>query len=122
VNENVIFDDLSVLLFMGMPLLELIKFIDEMFGICKRNHLNVVILTHVCKGDEELELLNVILSYYMDVILTVEPLASGFTDGVDGQLKIIKGPNGMGKIIPGLLLYKVHETGVHWFTKGNRHI
>jgi hypothetical protein len=71
-------------------------------------------------NDTELLLLNQTMSYFANGILKVTRLDSGYTTGVDGQVVIQKGPRIQkhGKIIPGLLLYSLKDTGAIFFTKG----
>jgi archaellum biogenesis ATPase FlaH len=119
-DSIIVLDNITPILFKGLPLVEVVEFVHSLAGICSKNSLKLVILTHNDSPDDiDLVNLNVMIGYYMDLILNVEPLESGFTDGIDGQLRVIKGTNGNTGIIEGLLLYRVHEAGVHWFTRGN---
>ncbi|KAJ3300060.1 Elongator subunit elp6 [Borealophlyctis nickersoniae] len=118
----IIFDDLSVLLYMGVPVKDIVRlvmacrtFVDEHDGF-------LIVLAHADtttpQDDEQVALVQS-LTHVADHILEVRGLVNGVTQGVHGQLSVIRGPLlDDSDFHPQLLHYRVVDSGVQFFAKG----
>ncbi|KAE8595348.1 hypothetical protein XENTR_v10015703 [Xenopus tropicalis] len=120
-----ILDDVSVLLSLGVPPLQLLDFMHYCRAtVCTQYQGNVVCLLHGAEesGDEEKELLRRSLSHQSQVILWAEGLSSGFCKEVHGQLKIFRGAVSSGKkrgqTQPEIYQYKIQDKHVTFFARG----
>lgn len=117
-KKMVIIDDLACFLFQGVTVLELIEFVQELQIACQGKQL--IICSHDIPKDTELKNLNMLVAYTSDLILKARRLESGYTLGVDGELEIALGPQSdESTAVESILLYRLTDGGVHYFTKGN---
>jgi hypothetical protein len=70
--------------------------------------------------DSDLVYLNKWVAFQSDVLIECNRLESGYTESVDGQIQISKGPKmASSSVVEGILLYKITENGPQYFSKGN---
>ncbi|KAI8998159.1 hypothetical protein BC832DRAFT_595214 [Gaertneriomyces semiglobifer] len=118
----VVIDDLSVLLYSGVPLNDIITFVATLRSQIEKEDGFLAVLVHADpSGNEDVEqrVLNTTLMHMTDYILHVQPLKSGVTQGVDGQLTLARGPLlDVAEFRSTLLHYKIGETGVQFYQRG----
>ncbi|ELU01035.1 hypothetical protein CAPTEDRAFT_20925 [Capitella teleta] len=121
-NEKtvVIIDDVSILAALGLPVQDVVYFIEylkkEVMG--KRNTL--AMLCHCTEGDNDMELLWRQLSYHSDVIFEVSCLQTGLSRDVHGEMKVIKKDSSLlpGKDNVKKVQFKISDRNVHFFALG----
>ncbi|KAJ3275029.1 hypothetical protein HDV01_001535 [Terramyces sp. JEL0728] len=116
-EKNLIIDDISTLLFTS-DLKTSISTLKKIIELVKGS---LVLLTHQIKGDEDLNSFNTWLQYQSNVVITCNPLESGYSDGIDGQVIVKQGPQ-KGSCINGELLYKLSDSGVTYYAKGTANL
>jgi hypothetical protein len=87
---SLVIDDLSDLLYLGIPLKEVLSF----FQYCRslldsQPGLSLVVLAHNAEGDEEQNLLTAGLSHVADMTVTICGLKTGQSSDVSGAMKVI---------------------------------
>ncbi|KAJ3321494.1 hypothetical protein HDV06_004163 [Boothiomyces sp. JEL0866] len=116
-EKHLIIDDITPILFTS----DLKNSLILLKGIIEHLKGSFVVLTHQIKEDEELNSFNTWLQYQSNLVITCNPLDSGYTDGVDGQLTVRVGPQ-KGSGINGELLYKQSDSGTVYFAKGTANL
>ncbi|KAI8830848.1 hypothetical protein BC829DRAFT_494647 [Chytridium lagenaria] len=119
----IVVDDLSSLLSMGFGAMDVFRFFMALREYIHEVNGTLVVLLHADRTTlVDVGQINLIqqIRNVCDFGLAVEGLESGFTDGVSGQLSIIRGLRlNDTKFIPQTLLYSVAETGVKFFAPGH---
>ncbi|KAH9949101.1 hypothetical protein B0H21DRAFT_730631 [Amylocystis lapponica] len=118
----VILDDIASLEWIGVPLLELLRFTRALCALCRKANAALILRHHVVTPGEPDDLLRHLLqlcTYHMDVL----PLSSGKSGAVSGQVALHAGP---GTADPpfqtiarsGAVHYRLTDTGSIFFDRG----
>nr|XP_014353136.1 PREDICTED: elongator complex protein 6 isoform X2 [Latimeria chalumnae] len=119
-----IVDDLSVLLSLGVNVVNVLDFIHYCRAtICSKLKGTVVTLAHSDEdiGDEEMELIAKLLSHQSSLMLKLEGLATGYCKDVHGEIKITwRGASHIKpqKNITEVYQYKIQDKNVRFFARG----
>jgi len=126
INSNdsvlVILDDITILEWIGFPLIDIIRFSRALRALCQKLNVTLLIRHHlVTPGDPDdlYRHLLQICTYHMEV----QPLASGRSGTVSGQVSLHLGvsakPNRV-TLIPrrNALQYRLTESGLDFFERG----
>ncbi|KAI9103337.1 hypothetical protein DFS34DRAFT_364556 [Phlyctochytrium arcticum] len=119
-KPHVIIDDLSILDYAGIHPTLVLSFILKLRDFVFSRNGTLVIRLH---ADEDASPSHTgmtgMVEHLSHYILRVDPLVSGSTQGIDGQISICRGALLRDKeFVPGCLLYKLADGGVHFFKKG----
>lgn len=83
----IIIDDLSLLLYLGFTVCDIILLINSLSEKVYEKGGNLVVFLHNdCKDDAEQVMLNEHLFRMSNLRIDINPLSSGFSDGIDGQV------------------------------------
>ncbi|ORX77336.1 hypothetical protein K493DRAFT_245396 [Basidiobolus meristosporus CBS 931.73] len=117
-----IYDDVSVLLNLGVSVRELQRFMQASRLLMEKNGGTLVSLVHSDQAlleDPEQESLVKLLMYQTAYILQVKALGSGYSKEVNGQVALIRGPSCRdSRFIPQVLQYKTLDNNVQFFARG----
>jgi hypothetical protein len=87
---SLIIDDLSDLLSLGIPIKEVLSFLQYCRTLLEsQSGLSLVVLTHIAEGDEEQRLLASGLCHVADMIVTICGLKTGQSSDVSGAMNVI---------------------------------
>ncbi|KAI9296779.1 hypothetical protein K502DRAFT_363858 [Neoconidiobolus thromboides FSU 785] len=124
---NIIFDDITPLIYLGLTFSEVLKLVNWCKNLTFKNNGFFIILKH---GDLEFQSNTIIknlslsLCHLSNFIIKLTPLATGFSSEIHGQLSIHQGPlqlqsqrHGQGLIYH----YKLTDNQFQLFVKGNSH-
>ncbi|CAG8606619.1 3780_t:CDS:2, partial [Ambispora leptoticha] len=126
-----IFDDLSVLLYAGCNVCDLIDFFKACRLLCQKQNGSLITLIHadetidpiISSADEENarqeNLFIKSLQYQSEYILAVRGLGSGFSRDVSGEITLARGPRNFDlEYRPTTLQYKILDNNVQFFARG----
>ncbi|PKC74686.1 hypothetical protein RhiirA1_529390 [Rhizophagus irregularis] len=122
-----IFDDLSVLIYSGFSVRDILEFVKACRMMIEKYNGSLVMLVHADEDitqsslDDELdqEIFLKSLIYQSEYLLSVRGLGSGFSKDVSGEITIARGPRNQDKWFrPSTLHYKVLDNNVQFFVKG----
>ncbi|KAJ3809974.1 hypothetical protein F5876DRAFT_10306, partial [Lentinula aff. lateritia] len=115
----VILDDISTLEWIGIASgVELGRFCRALRGVCQKNH-TMLLIRHHSTNDEVFGGLHALCTYHVDV----QPLASGPSAAVSGQIALHRGPNTTSTSASTrprskALQYKLTDTSAIYFERG----
>ncbi|GES76842.1 elongator complex protein 6 [Rhizophagus clarus] len=122
-----IFDDLSVLIYSGFNVRDILGFVKACRMMIEKYNGSLIMLVHADEDvtqsslDDELgqEILLKSLIYQSEYLLSVRGLGSGFSKDVSGEITIARGPRNQDKWFrPSTLHYKILDNNVQFFVKG----
>ncbi|CAG8540425.1 8789_t:CDS:2 [Rhizophagus irregularis] len=122
-----IFDDLSVLIYSGFSVRDILEFVKACRMMIEKYNGSLVMLVHADEDitqsslDDELdqEIFLKSLIYQSEYLLSVRGLGSGFSKDVSGEITIARGPRNQDKWFrPSTLHYKILDNNVQFFVKG----
>ncbi|CAI2169336.1 1412_t:CDS:2 [Funneliformis geosporum] len=122
-----IFDDLSILLYAGFNVRDILEFVKACRMLIEKYNGSLIILIHADEDvspssfDDELdqEIFLKLLIYQSEYLLSVRGLGSGFSRDVSGEITMARGPKNQDKWFrPSTLHYKVLDNNVQFFAKG----
>ncbi|RIA88228.1 hypothetical protein C1645_775563 [Glomus cerebriforme] len=122
-----IFDDLSVLIYSGFNIKDILEFVKACRMMIEKYNGSLVMLIHADEDvsqsspDDELdqEIFLKSLIYQSEYLLSVRGLGSGFSKDVSGEITIARGPRNHDKLFrPSTLHYKILDNNVQFFVKG----
>lgn len=118
----IILDDIATLEWIGISVLELVRFARALCALCRKTNAALVLRHHVVTPGEPDDLLRRLLqlcTYHMDVL----PLSSGRSGSVSGQVALHAGSaaiNAPFRLVPrhGAVHYKLSDAGAVFFDRG----
>ncbi|CAG8481307.1 6139_t:CDS:2 [Funneliformis mosseae] len=122
-----IFDDLSILLYVGFNVRDILEFVKACRMLIEKYNGSLIILIHADEDvspssiDDELdqEIFLKSLIYQSEYLLSVRGLGSGFSRDVSGEITMARGPKNQDKWFrPSTLHYKALDNNVQFFAKG----
>ncbi|CAG8597863.1 16490_t:CDS:2 [Cetraspora pellucida] len=127
-NVLLIFDDLSVLIYSGFKVRDVLEFWGACRVLIEKYNGTLVSLIHTDEVAESLSTDNIdfddeifikSLIYRSEYILSVRGLESGFSRDVSGEITIARGPKNFERWFrPSTLHYKILDNNVQFFAKG----
>ncbi|KAJ2960666.1 hypothetical protein NQZ79_g4049 [Umbelopsis isabellina] len=120
-NPLVIIDDVNVLVWGGFPVVDVLSLLHNIRVLTEMVQGTLISVVHADEegADDETSdsFVRSVLSR-ADIVLMAEPLQSGLSRDVHGQLSIVNGPKGRGVVEAQALHYRLMDNNCTFFAKG----